>query len=387
MARGILIAIILCGAATGVVAEPYRIVVLPDIQIADTLWPELVPAMTEWVVDNKDAMRIKYVLQVGDMVTTASEEWQWQNASDGLGVMDGEIPYIVCVGNRDMDSADNWNRTNFNTYFPVSRFSGLPSFGESERPSVNDSSYHTFRAARTDWLIVSLRYNPSSGTLAWARDVVESHPDHQVILLTHAYLSLSARLDVGENIWNNLAKLYENVSMVCCGHTGTLHRVSVGDHGNTVYEMAFDWEHPVIKDRNSYLAVLTLDAEAETISVESYSPYLDQYLTGAKAEFTFTDVSFMSLPSVPGDVDLDGFVDDADLSIVLANWGSRADLWTDGELTGSRPIDDSDLSLVLANWTGSAPASSTIPEPATLWMLAMGGGLALRKRRKYKLAS
>ena len=82
-----------------------------------------------------------------------------------------------------------------------------------------------------------------------------------------------------------------------------------------------------------------------------------------------------------GDADLSGCVDDDDLSLLLANWGT-GDEWGEGDLNESGTADDDDLSLLLANWgAGCSPApGEAIPEPATLALLVFGG-LALIRRR------
>ncbi len=86
-----------------------------------------------------------------------------------------------------------------------------------------------------------------------------------------------------------------------------------------------------------------------------------------------------------GDVNLDGYVDDDDLSILLASWNgsvawgcSAADLSRDGE------IDDDDLSLILAHWNAGTPPmdGGAIPEPATLSLLVLGGLALIRRRCK-----
>ena len=83
-----------------------------------------------------------------------------------------------------------------------------------------------------------------------------------------------------------------------------------------------------------------------------------------------------------GDVDLSGHVDDDDLSLLLANWGT-GNTWGTGDLNDSGTVDDDDLSLILAQWNMGAPPmdGEAVPEPATLGLLA-AGGLALIRRRQ-----
>ena len=79
-----------------------------------------------------------------------------------------------------------------------------------------------------------------------------------------------------------------------------------------------------------------------------------------------------------GDANCDGWVDDDDLSLLLANWGQDAG-WDNGNFNGDNTVDDDDLSLLLANWTGSA----TVPEPASAFVLLTGlVAVTLRGRRK-----
>jgi len=79
----------------------------------------------------------------------------------------------------------------------------------------------------------------------------------------------------------------------------------------------------------------------------------------------------------PGDADGDGDVDDDDLSLLLAHWGQDVPC-TKGEFSGQPPVDDDDLSLLLANWTG---AVSTVPEPASIALIAVGSLALLRRKR------
>ena len=55
------------------------------------------------------------------------------------------------------------------------------------------------------------------------------------------------------------------------------------------------------------------------------------------------------IDSAPGDLNGDGRVDGADLTILLSDWGASG---TDSDLNGSGMVGGEDLAILLANWTG-----------------------------------
>ena len=101
-------------------------------------------------------------------------------------------------------------------------------------------------------------------------------------------------------------------------------------------------------------------------------------------------------------------VQDNDLALLLLNWTAKARWMTDppGEISGTPPVDDTDLallldawgqdasftppesmvgdehlSILLVNWATGGPDSIGIPEPATLALLAAGAVVLIRRRR------
>ncbi|WP_069187891.1 family 16 glycoside hydrolase [Sporosarcina globispora] len=297
-------------------SSAFKIAVLPDTQNLAKDHPEIFRAQTQWIADNSEEQNIKFVVHEGD-ITNNNNIPQWEVAYDAMRTLDGVVPYTVLPGNHDMGtggSANTRDTTLFNTYFPVSDFSGTETFGGvyPAEPDKYDNNYHTFNAGGTDWLVLSLEFGPRDPVLDWANEVVSSHPNHRVIVVTHSYMfsdetrqntghswnahnygvaSEPGGVNDGEEMWQKFVKLHSNISMVLNGHVlndGQGRRVSVGDYGNKVYQMLSNYQMQA-NGGNGFIRLLEIDPEAGTIKATSYSPYLDEYKTDWQNEFQFTN--------------------------------------------------------------------------------------------------
>jgi hypothetical protein len=70
-------------------------------------------------------------------------------------------------------------------YFPVSRFPAM--HGEFE-PGKIDNAFSTFSAGGRQWMALTLELWARTAAVDWAKTVVASHPDYNVIVATHSYL-------------------------------------------------------------------------------------------------------------------------------------------------------------------------------------------------------
>ena len=107
--------------------------------------------------------------------------------------------------------------------------------------------------------------------------------------------------------------------------------------------------------------------------------FLDLELEGGTGDLFKFNTSAPFVPA-PGDVNGDGLINDKDLSLLLAHWGSDA-AWGGGNFNGDDVVDDADLSRLLGNWTAAGGRAGPgqgqgqgqqVPEPAAMALLLVG---------------
>lgn len=146
-------------------------------------------SLADWIINNRDSLNIQYALHLGDLVNRGGRQmFQWDVASAAMRKLDAHVPYAISLGNHDYTDDSSRNRdTPLNDFFHPSNYSQWPTFGGVLDPGHLENSWHTFRAHDTDFLILALEFGPRDRVLDWANTIVEKHPHHRVILITHAY--------------------------------------------------------------------------------------------------------------------------------------------------------------------------------------------------------
>jgi hypothetical protein len=277
--------------------------------------PELFHAQTQWIAKNKDKHNIAYVLHLGDIVNNNNKP-QWEVAQTAMSKLDGVVNYAMVAGNHDYGpNGDASTRdTLFNEYFPFDKCSKWPSFGGAFEDGKLDNTFHKLRIGDADWLVLALEWGPRSEAVEWARGVLDKHPDHKIILITHAYLySDSTRYDHklekrqewnphwystaklpggvndGEELWQKLLKDRPQAMLTINGHVlhdGLGYLASEADQGNVVHQSLVNYQ---MKQRGgeAYLRLLEFLPDGKTVQAKSYSPDLDRYKTDPNNQFTF----------------------------------------------------------------------------------------------------
>lgn len=244
-------------AGTIPAGESFTLAVIPDTQKEMHNPTDARAAQRmEWLVRNREAKDIRFVLHVGDMVDwDTPDHGMYAHASKALEVLDrAGMPYACTLGNHDTaavkvgGSAAPGNvrnnlriTTTFNTFFPVARFKAL---GGVFEPGKVDNAWHTFKAGGLDWMVINLELWPRAEAVAWARQVATEHPGHNVIVLTHSFLNGGAKIEqrnggYGDNspqyVVDHFIKHCPNVRLVFSGHVGKDgHRRDTYPAGHTV---------------------------------------------------------------------------------------------------------------------------------------------------------
>jgi hypothetical protein len=87
--------------------------------------------------------------------------------------------------------------------------------------------------------------------------------------------------------------------------------------------------------------------------------------------------NIFSDPTLAGDINNDGLVDVADYNIWAANVGKTGATWFQGDLNGDGLVDVADYNI----WAANVGKTAATPEPISMIILAIGGGLVALKRR------
>ncbi len=309
----------------------WTLIVLPDTQYYSESYPEVFFRQIEWIVAHKDSHDIRFVVHEGDIVNRNCHE-QWIIAQQAMRLLNqAGIPYAISLGNHDIgdptakSSASN-RATLFNDYFQADdyRYSHACGFFESGKL---ENSWQIFFSPTVPYLVIALEFGPRDAVLEWASRVVSQHPDAQVIVLSHAYLySDSTRynwslheqnqkwnpkqygiathdiVNDGEDIWKKLIAKHPTMEFVLSGHvgfSGTGYLSSIGNKAQAVKQIMANYQCNPAKPGPvggnvepfwpyggaGWMRLMQFLPDDQTVSVRTYSPWLDRWLVQPNQEF------------------------------------------------------------------------------------------------------
>ncbi|TEB16969.1 Kappa-carrageenase precursor [Pelotomaculum sp. FP] len=272
--------------------DHFTLAVLPDTQFYSESYPEIFARQTQWIADQAQSQNIVFVAHVGDIQDDYDNPAQWQNAKDAMAIIrTAGIPYSVVPGNHDLNF-ETGDTTMFDTYFPYTDFTGCSWYGGHYPESSNASSYQLFSALGQDFIVLNLVCAPAllAEATDWANGVLTQYSDRKAIVVTHGYIKPNGEYAGGDDvsgpaIHENIVKKHSNVVAVLCGHVGgQYHGTDTGEGGNTVYNLLTDYTD-LPNGGNGWLRLYQFYPVQNKIQAVTYSPYLDQYDTGADGQF------------------------------------------------------------------------------------------------------
>lgn len=87
--------------------------------------------MNEWIVENSEQLKTKYLIHTGDIVNQYNKQFQWEEADAAMQILDDAgLPYGVLAGNHDVQYGREWY-DQYYQYFGEDRYAGRDYYGGS----------------------------------------------------------------------------------------------------------------------------------------------------------------------------------------------------------------------------------------------------------------
>lgn len=262
-------------------------------------------SQNDWIVENYEALDMRYVVHTGDFVDNPHTIAQWESVSPEYEKWDQVgLPYGVLAGNHDVDGTDY---TEFYQYFGASRYADNPWYGESY--DDNRGHYDRLTMGGVDFIFVYLGYgNHTAEDIAWLNRVLSENSDCIAMLAFHDYLVESGeRSSAGDNIFRNVVLQNPNVRMVFCGHNyNATRRVDeIDDNGDgvadrTVYQMMANYQN-LAEGGSGFFRLMECNVSEGTITSRTYSPYLDEYNAYPNSEALRDEYGYQDEFTIPFD--------------------------------------------------------------------------------------
>lgn len=287
---------------------------ITDTQYLTETYPEVYTGLVSWITSNAQARKIAFATHTGDLVQNWVDPDQneqrarreFARASAIQGILDtAGVPNSVLPGNHD--NKRGVSNDLFNEYFPPERYAATATYGGSIAPGDNSANFNTFEKDGAHFLMLSLPYAFGERELAWAEQVVTSHPDHNVIISTHEHVTpKTAEVGAGRStgsrwvsrggeLWDRIVAPNRNVLLVLSGHFHGLGQITTenagGIAGHTVVELVADYQEfrtHTGERATGFQRLLQLDLDGGAIAVDTFSLRL-----GAHASFPYDYEQFV----------------------------------------------------------------------------------------------
>lgn len=300
--------------ASDSLAEPnFSFYIMPDLQGMTAYFPFKIHSMFDYVVARKSIENIQGVITVGDLtqLATTSEFLLMDTVFDQLDAAD--IKYLAVGGNHDYNGGNisggvRPSTSQWSAIFNDARYTGKPWYPGYHFGTSTMNHYIKFDVGSYKFLMLTMEFLPPDSVIDWGSRVIDSFPDHKIIISTHAYMTAWGEKSTdtsahstnhygltndnsGDSLWHKLIKKKENIVMVLGGHfiNGTVEnnnwvrRYSTnGDSGNVVHQIFMNYQRDstggfAIDNGQGWLMKMRFNPSTGDVFTSLYSPYLNQY--------------------------------------------------------------------------------------------------------------
>lgn len=248
-------------------------------------------AMMQWIVDNKIAKNIKMVISTGDVVDSQNYTPEYESAQEAFDILDdADIPCLISPGNHDYNVV--WpcptGLTNFNTYFPDTRFTSKEWFGGQYASGEAEAVWYNFDHNGINYIFIGVPIFPEDDVLAWVEDVVEDNIHSVITLCIHSYIEDDGAgpyyddymfpgcsvppKNTGESVWDKVVSQHDNIHLVLCGHNHdrTTMLPDINISGNNVMAIQNDYSKLEYEVRDAMM-LIEVDPVTDLATTSVYS--------------------------------------------------------------------------------------------------------------------
>jgi hypothetical protein len=347
-ARAIAATLLFMSAIPAKSSEPaiWRLAVIGDQQFAVNAednkdWLNRFTSQTDWLSANAASIKLRMVIQVGDIVEHDENLTEWKAGLAGMQKLDDAtnadggkgIPWIVAYGNHEIiravlnptiDLAGSGPSATYRKYFGTwngqHRYAKQPEF---KGVSSNDlNTWHIIKSSGAadarSYLMLNLEIDvpgKKAGTnfdaITWAQGVINNHPGMATIITTHVFegskhgppnnpylkgFGHNSQLEIFDKLIKNNSQIF----MVLSGHTSEdTHQIKLNAKGQPVLQMVTDYNKWLGEGGDGYFRLIEIDEPSGKIKIKTYSALLNQYRTDANSQFEFTVDFSNRFASVP----------------------------------------------------------------------------------------
>ena len=253
-----------------------------DTQYTTQFTEELAYHQHRWIVDAFAEKKGVITFNTGDIANRSNlrYEYNWKVVEQAYDIFEeAKIPYTFSWGNHDIDYDKHANETRYyRTYFPASRlaenagqwevsFAPDSIDGETTRAMALKQTLH---GAKIMLLSLAYEHRLTNSDLAWAEEMVKTHPDYTVILLTHTYSSDTGIIP--GVISSRIVDVYDNVKLVLNGHFDGASVFKMVNGGFVVLQDYQGEGGGIQYGGNEFMRLVQFDVENDLVYFNTYSP-------------------------------------------------------------------------------------------------------------------